>query len=192
MKNIDYEALKEILKSRLTPQRYYHSLCVMEEAEKLAPFLSADTEKAKLAGLLHDITKNTSTEEQFKIIEDANVTLTELERTSPKLHHAISGSCYVENELKLTDREIIDAIRYHTTARADMTPLDKVLYMADFISADRDYDGAEELRKLAYENFEEAMKVAVAFTVNELIEKRAQVHPDTVAAWNYEIQKGMK
>lgn len=192
MKNIDYEALKEILKSRLTPQRYYHSLCVMEEAVKLAPILSADIEKAKLAGLLHDITKNTSTEEQFDIIEKGGIELTELERTSPKLHHAISGACYIENELNITDREIINAVRYHTTARADMTSLEKVIYMADFISADRDYEGAEELRKLAYEDFEEAMKVAVAFTVNELIEKRAQVHPDTVAAWNYEIQKGMK
>lgn len=192
MKNIDYDALKEILKSRLTSQRYYHSLCVMEEAVKLAPMLSADTEKARLAGLLHDITKNTPTEEQFAIIENANVTLTALERTSPKLHHAISGACYIENELKISDREILDAVRYHTTARANMTALDKVIYMADFISADRDYDGAEELRNLAYENFDEAMTVAVAFTVNELVEKRAQVHPDTIAAWNYEIQKGMK
>ena len=188
---IDYDALKEMLKARLAPKRFYHSLCVMEEAVKLAELYGADTEKARLAGLLHDITKNMPDEEQLELMDKNGVVLTELERSSRKLYHAISGAWVVEHELNIDDRDIIDAIRYHTTARGNMSLLEKVIYMADYVSADRDYEGADELRELAHKDFTEAMLVAVAYTVTELVEKRAQIHPDTVDAWNTEVKKSI-
>ena len=187
--SIDYEALKDLLKSRLNVKRYYHSLCVMDEAMVLAEQLGADKEKAKLAGLLHDITKNTPDEEQLALLDKYGVLLTDTERITQKLHHAMSGACFVEHELNITDSDIINAIRYHTTAKADMSPLEKVIYMADFISADRDYDGVNDLRELAHRDFDEAMLVAIAFTINELLEKRSPIHPDTLAAWNFETSK---
>ncbi len=187
--NVNWEYLKETLKDRLLPKRYVHSLCVMDEAEKLAKQLGADTEKAKLAGLLHDVTKNTSNEEQMALLTQYGVPLTDLEKNTPKLYHAVSGAVFAEKELGLTDSDVLTAIRYHTTGRAGMSPLEKALYMADFVSADRDYDGVETLRKLAHTDFSAAMTVTLSFTICELVQNKAQIHPDTLNAWNEHIAK---
>ena len=192
MNPLDYESLKEHLKTRLKPPRFVHSLCVMEEAVVLAKQLGADCEKAKLAGLLHDITKNTPDGEQLALLKKHGVTLTDLELASPKLYHAMSAPVYIRETLHIDDPDVLSAIRYHTTARADMTALEQVLYMADFISADRDYDGVGELRELAHRDFDAAMLVALGYTINELVEKNALIHPDTFAAWNDVIRKERK
>ena len=189
---VDYEALVSLLKTRLKPKRFVHSLCVMEEAVVLAKQLGTDCEKAKLAGLLHDITKNTPDEEQLALMKEHGVTLTELELAAPKLYHAMSGPVYIREILHIDDPDVLSAIRYHTTARENMTKLEQVLYLADFVSADRDYDGVETLRETAHRDFFAAMKEALAFTINELVEKNAQIHPDTLAAWNDLIAKERK
>lgn len=187
--HIDYEALKQQLKKRLTPKRYYHSLCVMEEAVRLADQLGVPREKAKLAGLLHDITKNTPDEEQLSLLDRYGVPMTDIERNTPKLYHAMSGALLLEKELGIRDREVLDAIRYHTTGRANMSLLEQTLYLADFVSADRDYEGVEELRKTAHTDFAAAMTVALSYTITELVDRGAQVHPDTISAWNDHIAK---
>ena len=187
LSKVDYDALKKELEKRLSAQRYYHSLCVMDEAVRLAERYGADAEKAKLAGLLHDITKNMTDADQLKLFDVNRIELSDLERSSPKLYHAISGAWVIEHELNIDDSDIINAVRYHTTAREGMSALEKILYLADFISADRDYDGVCELRSAAYDDFNEAIAEAMAFTIKELVDKNAQIHPDTVAAWNCEI-----
>ena len=93
----------------------------------------------------------------------------------------------VEHELGVTDREILDAVRYHTTARAGMTLLDKVLYLADFVSADRDYEGVEALRALVHQDLEAGLREALSFSIAELLQKPAPIHRDTVEAWNAEM-----
>lgn len=178
------DEFKTLLKERLKEDRYYHSLCVMEEAKKLAEVYGADVEKATVAGLLHDITKNESDDIHRFIFEKGNIPLDYVSRKSRKLFHAISGAYVVEHDLKITDSDIINAIRYHTTARENMSLLEKIIYMADFISADRTYDGVDELRKLAYTSLRDAMEFALEFSVNELVEKKAMLHLDTVKAWN--------
>jgi len=188
----DYESLKALLQQRLTAPRFYHSLCVMEEAVRLAHQLGADEEKARLAGLLHDVTKNTPNEEQLALLRENGVSLTPLEVSAPKLYHAMSGEVFLKEKLSITDSEVLSAVRYHTTARANMTLLEQVLYIADFVSVDRDYNGAEELRQTAHTDFCEAMKQALGYTVSELVERRAPIHPDTIAAWNEWVKKGEK
>ena len=133
----------KIIGARLKSARYKHSKNVAKEAIRLAKKYGADPEKAEIAGLLHDITKEAEPQEHMDVIQRAEIELTEMEQSSPKLWHAISGSAYIQVELDVTDREIIDAVRYHTTGRANMTLLDKVIFVADFISADRDYDGVD-------------------------------------------------
>ena len=86
--------------------------------------------------------------------------------------------------------DIADAVRYHTTGKANMSPLCKTLYMADFVSADRDYPGVEDLRIQVREDFDGAMKTALCFVINELTEKRKPIHPDTLAAYNEHMMKG--
>ena len=130
---------KNLLKSRLKEKRYNHSLCVADEAKRLALKYGADPDKAYLAGLLHDITKNSEEKEHFDLFSQYGVVLSPIEKSSQKLWHAMSGSLYVKNILNIDDEEILSAIRYHTTAKEDMSLFEKILYLADFTSLDRDY-----------------------------------------------------
>lgn len=177
------EFLEEI-KKRLNPDRLYHSLNVAEEAKKLACLYGADAEKAYTAGLLHDIMKNTPDEELLKFFEENAIILTNTERASRKTWHAMAGAVFCERNLHVTDKEILSAIRWHTTARAGMTLLDKVVFIADFISADRDYPGVERMREKAYISLESAMLEGLQFTIQELVENGWAVHEDSLAAYN--------
>ena len=174
----------EELKKHLQPARLYHSINVAEEAKKLALHYGADAEKAFTAGLLHDIMKNTPDSELLNFFRENGIILTRTERVSRKTWHAIAGEAYCRLVLSVTDREILSAIRWHTTARAGMTLLDKVIFIADFISADRDYDGVERMREKAYVSLEDAMREGLQFTLTELIENGWAVHEDSLAAYN--------
>ena len=139
------EQFLEILSKRLGKKRLAHSLAVAEEAQRLALRYGADAAKARTAGLLHDILKDTDGETQLQMLQ---------------------------------------AVRYHTTARAGMSLLEKVLYLADFTSADRDYPDVDVMRRLVDVSIEEAMDYALTYSIRELLEKQQAIHPDTLAAYN--------
>ena len=183
---------KALLKTRLNEKRYVHSLAVADEANRLAALYGADQNKAYVAGLLHDITKNSNIGEHFSIFDAFDIKLTEVEKSAEKLWHAISGSAYAEHFLGIDDKEIVSAIRYHTTAKAGMSKLETVLYLADFTSADRDYNDVDVMRKLVDESAEKALSYALSYTINELLEKGAPIHPDTVSAYNEVVLKGSR
>mgnify|MGYP004524139461 CR=1 FL=1 len=180
----DYEALKLILKKRLTEKRYYHSLCVADEAKRLAEKYGGDCENAYLAGLLHDITKNAPDDEHLKIFNEFGIILTDVEKNAQKLWHAMSGAEYVKHILGIDDPEITDAIRYHTTAKAGMSLLAKILYLADFTSADRDYEDVDVIREYVDISLEKAFIYALRYSIKDLVDQARAVHPDTVAAYN--------
>ncbi|MCQ2449968.1 MAG: bis(5'-nucleosyl)-tetraphosphatase (symmetrical) YqeK [Clostridia bacterium] len=180
----EYAEYKEILKGRLSPKRFEHSLCVADEALRLAVKYGGDVQKAYLAGLLHDITKNTVESEHFKLFNTFGAELSEIEQTSEKLWHAISGALYIRYLLNIDDAELIDAVRYHTTAKAEMSLLAKILYLADFTSADRDYDDVDVMRRLVDESMDKAMAYALRYTVLDLAERNLAIHPDTLSAFN--------
>ncbi len=184
MVSIDYNEIKELLSERLNEKRYIHSLAVAKEAKRLAAKYGGDEDKAELAGLLHDITKNASREEHLNIFSSFDIILNDIEKRAEKLWHAISGAAYVKNILKLDDEEIIDAIRYHTTAKAGMSKLALILYIADFTSEDRDYEDVEVIRGLADESLEKAYIYALQFSIKDLVENGKAVHNDTVNAYN--------
>lgn len=177
------EFLEEI-KKRLNSDRLYHSLNVADEAKKLAKHYGADEQKAFTAGLLHDILKNTPDSELLQYFERNGIMLTETERASRKTWHAMAGADFLRRELHVTDEDILSAVRWHTTGRAGMTLLDKVLFIADFISADRDYPGVERMREKAYVSLEDAMLEGLQFTINELVENAWPVHEDSIRAYN--------
>lgn len=177
------EFLEEI-KKHLNPDRLYHSLNVADEAKKLAKHYGADEQKAFTAGLLHDILKNTPDSELLQYFERNGIMLTETERASRKTWHAMAGADFLRRELHVTDEDILSAVRWHTTGRAGMTLLDKVLFIADFISADRDYPGVERMREKAYVSLEDAMLEGLQFTINELVENAWPVHEDSIRAYN--------
>lgn len=186
------EKIKALLKERLDEYRYIHSLGVADAARELAKIYGEDEDKAYFAGLLHDITKNTSKEEQLQIIENGGIILNSEEKNNPKLWHAISGSIYVRDELKITDEKIISAVRYHTTGKSSMTVFEKIIYIADFISAERSFPGVEYMRELAKESLDKAAMYAVDFCIPDLVSKRQVLHLDSVRLYNELIEKGVK
>lgn len=185
-----YLEYKEILKKRLNPKRYNHSLCVADEAVRLAHKYGGDCENAYLAGLLHDVTKNAAKEEHLKIFSEFGIILNDVEKSAEKLWHAISGAAYIEHVLGIKDTEIITAVRYHTTARENMTQLEKLLYLADFTSADRDYDDIDIMREKVEISMEAALSYALSYTINDLVSRGKALHLDTVKAYNQNALKG--
>ncbi len=188
---MDYEEIKRLLKTRLKESRYEHSLCVADEAKRLAEKYGADGEKAYLAGLLHDITKNAPQEEHQELFLLCEKQPTVIERQSQKLWHAITGAEYIRHRLGIADEEVWDAVRYHTTAKAEMPLLSKVLYLADFTSRDRDYDDVDVMRRLVDQSMDEAYAYALSYTVCDLASRYLAIHPDTMAAFNETCLRGI-
>ena len=184
MKRKEYQ---QIIRPLLSDHRYRHSVNVAKEAVRLAKRYGADPEKAETAGILHDIMKDTGPADQLKIMERAGIVLTEVEQNAPKLWHAISGALYVERELGVHDREILDAIRYHTTGRVGMSLLERVIFVADFTSEERDYNGADGMRAAANVSLERAMLEGVTFTLRNRLARRRPIHPDTLATYNWMV-----
>ena len=178
----DYE---EIISKRMKSARFKHSKNVAKEDKKKKKKYGADVQKAEIAGILHDATKETPENEQLELVKRAGIQMTVMELSSRKLWHAISGSAFVQAELGIDDKEIIDSIRYHTTGRANMTLLDKVIFVADFISADRDYDGVDKMRKIADKDLDDAVLEGMAFTIADLAQRKITIAPDTFEGYNY-------
>ena len=179
-----YAQYEQEVKRHLTDKRFFHSQCVAAEAARLAQRYGADVEKARLAGILHDIMKDTPPEQQLKILQDSGIILTKTQSRNRKLWHSLSGAAYLRDKLGVADEEILSAVRCHTSGKGDMTLLEKVLFVADYISADRDYPGVEDMRLAADRSLEEAMVEGIRFTVNELMEQRLPVAAESIQAYN--------
>ena len=173
-----------VIKEKLQEKRFIHSLEVAKEAKRLALLFGADEKKAYTAGLLHDVMKNAPPEEQLAVIKAGGVELSEIEKASPKLWHAIAGAVYIKLHSLSDDEEIISAVRYHTTGRKGMTLLEKVLFVADFTSLERDYDGADIMREVSNESLCKAMFEGTRFTICEIVTRCGAVHPDTLEMYN--------
>lgn len=179
-----YEQYEQEVQRHLTEKRFYHSQCVAQEATRLAQQYGADVEKARLAGILHDIMKDTPPEQQLKILQDSGILLTKTQRHNRKLWHALAGAAYLQQTLQVKDGDIVEAVRCHTSGKKDMSLLEKVLFVADYISADREYPGVERMRQAAYRSLEEAIVEGVLFTVQELMGQRLPVAAESVEAYN--------
>lgn len=182
----------KIIKERLSEERFTHSINVAESAAQLAKKYGADAEKAYTAGILHDITKEESHEAQKKYITENGIALTELERLNGKVLHQMSGAIFCRLELGIEDEEILGAVRYHTTGRRNMTLLEKVVYTADFISADRRYEDVAVMREKAQQSLEEAMLYSLRWTIRDLSSKTMLIHPDTLECYNWILENELK
>ena len=179
-----YEEYENEVRRHLTQGRFYHSQCVAAQAARLAQRYGGDVEQARLAGILHDIMKDTAPEEQLKILADSGIILTKTQRRNRKLWHSLAGAAYLRGTLGVADQAVVEAVACHTSGKKDMSLLDKVLFVADYISADRDYPGVEDMRKAADRSLEEAMVEGILFTVNELMEQRLPVAAESIEAYN--------
>ena len=179
-----YREYDKLLRSRLDDYRYIHSLGVAKSAKELAALYGADEEKAYTAGLLHDVMKNVSPDEQLQIMEKADIILSPCEKLNQKLWHAIAGAAFLKTELNITDEEIISAVRWHTTGKAGMTTLEKTVYLADFISEDRTYPDVDEVRRLAHIGLESAIVYTQKYCIQKLLSQNMIIDPSGVECYN--------
>ena len=184
MTDREREFYTQHIRERLSDYRFKHSVNVSKEAVRLAIKYGGDVDKAELAGLLHDVMKDVGKKEQLAIMDKYGVALNEVELQAPKLWHAIAGAVYVNKVLEIRDEDIVNAVRYHTTARAGMTLLEKIIYIADYTSEERDYKGVEKMRKACNVSLEYAMEEALAFGIAVRTEEHTAIHPDTFEAYN--------
>lgn len=178
------DEFKSLLKSRLKEDRYIHSLGVALAAKELAARYGANEDEAYIAGLLHDVTKNEDTENQLQMLKNDDIILSQIELSNKKLWHAMSGEVYLRKELSIENHDMLMAVRYHTTGRAGMSLLEKIVYIADYISAERDYPDVETMRELSKESLEKAALYSLKYTLNKLSKCELVIHPDSLAFYN--------
>ncbi len=162
------DEIKAVLKNRMNEHRYAHSLNVAERAKELALKYGADPEKAYFAGLVHDICKGISNEEQLAIIEKYGEPISLSTRNSPNLWHSVAGAVWLEHEFGVTDRDVLNAVKYHTSGRAGMSILEKVVYMADLTSAERNYPDIEYNRNLTDRDIDMGIAFSIRWICNDL------------------------
>lgn len=178
------EELKDILKIRLSKKRYVHSMNVAKTAEELARKYGYDEEKCLLAGLVHDICKELPKEEQLEMVRKSQRDICPEELRTPPLYHAPAGSWYCENVLGIHDEDILNAVRYHTIGRKNMSDVEKTIFLADTISEDRTYHNVEKMRKLAFEDIDSALFDTLAYCITDVAEKHSGLPIHTVEAYN--------
>lgn len=172
-------------------RRFSHTLGVVSEAERLAPKFGVDTEKARVTALLHDCAKNLDEKlgEPFAVLcQKYGVKLDECAKNENALVHAFLGAAVAYKDYGIEDHEILEAIYYHTTARANMTPLEKLIYIADMTEPGRTIEQAEEIRRLVEIDIDEALIYAIGCSIKHVIKKGTLIHPDSVHALNYLIE----
>ena len=181
LKHLDLTDLRACSWSMMKQKRVPHVMGVEEEAVRLARRWGADEEMARRAGILHDCTKYLELEEQLELCRQYQVELDPLERQAVKLLHSKTGACIARWIFGEPD-QVYEAIYWHTTARADMSLLEKIIYMADYIEPNRDFEGVDRLRRLAYQDLDKALLLGVETTIQEMQERRLPIHRKTIEA----------
>ncbi len=199
------DALRQEI-SLVVGKRLRHILGTEEECLRLAAIFSLsekETERLATAALLHDITKRFSREEHLAYLQDKGVLVGEDFLRAEKTLHALSGAHYArEHYPDVTDGAVFDTILCHTTGRADMTLLQKLLYLADYIEPNRTFPDCVTLRQYFYGRIEggdapravlhDTLVLSFDMTISDLLKARCPIHSDTVAAWNFLTSKGEK
>lgn len=172
-------------------RRFNHTLGVMGEAERLAPKFGVDPQKARIAALLHDCAKNLDEkcgEDFIELCKKYSVKPDEYAQKERALIHAFLGAAVAHREYGIEDLEILEAIYYHTTARENMTPLEKLIYIADMTEPGRTLEQSQEIRRLVEIDIDEALIYAIGCSIKHVIKKGTLIHPDSIYALNYLIE----
>ena len=178
---LDLPRLRACSWSMVRAKRIPHIKGTEEEAVRLARRWGADEELARRAAILHDCTKYLELDEQRALCRKYGVELDELERRAVKLLHSKTGACIAKHVFGETE-EVYQAIFWHTTGKADMSLLEKIIYLADYIEPTRDFDGVEPLRALAYRDLDAALLMGMEMTIEEMNGRGVPIHRNTQAA----------
>ena len=191
--NLDYkqmpmEKLEQVVIGLLKPSRVAHVLGCRDTAVELARRWGADETDAARAGILHDVTKALDGPLQLTLCDEYGTILTDFGKKYPKTLHALTGALVAERIFG-ENEAVVNAIRHHTTGKADMSLLEKIIYVADYMEPNRDFPGVEELRKLAFSDMDAALKLGLEMTLEHLKRQGAEVSPESRDALAYLTQK---
>ncbi|MBQ3355696.1 MAG: nicotinate (nicotinamide) nucleotide adenylyltransferase [Oscillospiraceae bacterium] len=181
LKGLSFDRLQEVSLCLHNKKRVPHVIGCSETAERLALKYGADPTDAKRAGILHDVTKALNSQEQLKLCDHYAMILDNFERLNPKLLHAKTGAVIAERIFG-ENRAVCDAIRWHTTGKANMNTLEKIIYLADFMEPNRAFDGVEELRRLTETNLDDAMYLGLTMTTQQLKAACREIDKNSSAA----------
>lgn len=186
MSDYDYDFYLAKLKDHIGEKRYQHSLRVYEMAKKLNT-LGLDGEKVKKASLFHDCAKYNERIYYEKYKDKYG--LSEKIFESPSVSHAFLGAIVAKEEYNINNEEILGAIKYHTTGRAGMTDLEKLVFLADGVEEGRNYPGVDQIREAAFESLDKGLLMSLDHTLKFLIDKKAPIYPLTIETRNYLIKE---
>lgn len=186
----DLKELRKAMEKELDPKRFEHTLGVTYTAAALAMCYDESIINAQIAGMLHDCAKCLSDKKRLSICEKHSIGMTEIERRNPFLLHAKVGSFLAKDEYGVTDPDIINAILNHTTGRPGMSTLEKIIFIADYIEPGRDRaPNLSAIRKLAFENLDEALVCILKDTLEYLQEGDGETDPMTRKTYEYYMRK---
>ena len=183
------EKLEQVVISLLKPNRVAHVLGCRDTAIAMARHWGADEVDAARAALLHDITKALDGPRQLTLAGEYGIILNVFQQKNPKTLHALTGSLVAEHLFGENDA-VVQAIRHHTTGKADMNLLEKIIYVADYMEPNRDFPGVEQLRELAFSNLDAAVKLGLTMTLNLLNQQGSEISPESREALAWLDRKG--
>lgn len=175
--------LVEKLRNALTDSRFHHVLRVEQTAMDLADINGVDLQRASIAGLVHDYAKQRPDEDFIQAIKTYHLD-PELLNYGNAIWHGVVGWIFVKNELQINDIEILNAVRYHTFGHEYMTPLEQIVYMADYIEPARDFPGVDEARKVTFNDLKQGVAYQTKQTLSYLVENNKPVFPQTIITYN--------
>lgn len=178
-------SLPQVIKPLMGAKRYKHSVNVADMAVTLAKRFGCDVDKAYTAAILHDCRKEIDPDLMLKEAEESGFYVDPVELDCPKLWHAVAGAYYVKNVLKITDVDILNAIRYHTVGRAEMSDIEKIVFLADTVSAERDFEDVEKYRKIVLDDLDNGMFMVLRWSITKTVGKKDRIPMCTLEAYNY-------
>ena len=193
-KNADFrqlpmEKLEQVAIRLLKPSRVKHVLGCRDTAVAMAKHWGANEVDAARAALLHDVTKALDGPRQLTLAGEYGIILSAFQQKNPKTLHALTGSL-VAQHLFGENEAVVQAIRHHTTGKADMNLLEKIIYVADYMEPNRDFPGVERLRELAFSDLDAALKLGLTMTLNLLNQQGSEVSPESREALAWLNEKG--
>ena len=191
LKHLELPELRACSYSMVRAKRIPHIKGTEEEAVRLAVRWGVDETPARRAAILHDCTKYLELDEQVALCRRFGVVLDELEQRAVKLLHSKTGACIAKHIFGETE-QVYQAIFWHTTGKPDMSMLEKVIYLADYIEPTRDFDGIEPLRRLAYEDIDKALLMGMEMTIEEMKQRGSPIHRNTQGARDWLRQHGVR
>ena len=183
--NQELKKYEQIIKPLMGAKRYKHSVNVAEMAVTLAKKFGCDVDKAYTAAILHDCRKEIAPDLMLKEAKESGFYVDPEELDCPKLWHAVAGAYYVKNTLKITDEEILSAIRFHTVGKADMTDIEKIVFLADTVSMERDYEDVEKYRKIVLDDLNNGMFMILRWSIIKNVGKMGKIPLCTLEAYNF-------